>query len=595
MKFRIGKDGSGSNIHASEPSKEGLLLLGANLYETPPDDVLRAVLSRGITIYTCRDYNFNTGSGTIIASKDNKRWKDIGSYAIELGLSPEEAEQLEQDVIAAMGQGIAGSWYGEFVFAFCAAHLSQMYVLHRREAPYLLRLLGGKMVAHVNKQWHTVVISSPWSEEAAPEIYGENLKLYGENDVSVSLVPALNASLAGWHDYDLFQQNDSVYSGALELGALLQTTTELDKQGEFFANLFQRVTPPPFGTYRMDAWPEDVDKCRVPALQWDAMEETTAYFRVKALIPGGPVSFEQRNIDPDSIADFFNSAPQQFEHYYTDPYPYKDNDYSLAQTPTPVSKGGLGPVRPGLYYKAGHLVAIITGEYYGHVKGETLVESGNQVNHETYEKVSGIDGVITLANSSAYIPSGAQPPDEMGFAEGLIVGQRETRMRFVRHFLHECSAPAAATDDGAIEFRIAMTIKTGTAKRFVDNYRSTTVSIEGFSKDNVSFDWRANLGTEENPVEAWLEKTTDENGRKVLIVPLDQGALETETDANGLLYYSPLQEVTILIYARFTSSSVVGSFRTAADEDLDFDTYVPYEIKDLGIRGGAANMLPRGA
>ncbi len=173
-------------------------------------------------------------------------------------------------------------------------------------------------------------------------------------------------------------------------------------------------------------------------------------------------------------------------------------------------------------------------------------------------------------------------------------GQRATETRLVRHFLHEATAPAAATDDGAIDFRIALTIKTGTTERLVDHYRSTTVSIEGFSKDNLSFDWRANLGTKENPVEAWLEKTTDENGRQVLIVPLDQGALATETNADGLLYYSPLQVVTIIIYARFTSSSVVGSFRTAPDEALDFDTYQPYEIRDLGIRTGVANMLPRG-
>ena len=588
MKFRIGKDGSGSNIHASEPSKEGLLLLGANLYETPPEDVLRAVLARGITIYTCRDYNFNTGSGTIIASKDNKRWKDIGSYAIELGLSPEEAEQLEQDVIAAMGQGIAGSWYGEFVFAFCAAHLSQMYVLHRREAPYLLRLLGGKMVAHVNKQWHTVVISHPWSEEAAPEIYGENLKLYGENDASVSLVPAFDRS--SYYGYDLFQQNESVYDGDLSVGAVIPVTWDFVEQAEFLANLFKRATQPPFGTYRMDAWPQDVDKCRVPALYYDDISESAPAYHVKALIPSGPVSFEQRNLDPNSLADFFNSSPQQFENYRLQTM--EESDWSLAQTPTPVSKGGLGPVRPGLYYKAGHLVAIITGEYYGHVKGAIFTESGTNEVHRTYEKVSGTDGVITQATSTASVPDDAYFPDEI---YGASTGQRQTASRLVRHFLHECSAPSAATDVGAIEFRIALTIKTGTAKRFVDNYRSTTVSIEGFSKDNISFDWRANLGTEENPVEAWLEKTTDENGRKVLIVPLDQGALETETDANGLLYYSPLQEVTILIYARFTSSSVVGSFRTAADEDLDFDTYVPYEISDLGIRGGAANMLPRGA
>lgn len=593
MKFRIGKDGSGSNIHASKPSKEGLLLLGANLYETPPEDVLRAVLARGITIYTCRDYNFNTGSGTIIASKDNKRWKDIGSYAIELGLSPEEAEQLEQDVIAAMGQGIAGSWYGEFVFAFCAAHLSQMYVLHRRDAPYLLRLLGGKMVAHVNKQWHTVVISSPWSEEAAPEICGENLKLYGENDASVSLVPASNAKYAGSYEYDLFQQDESVYAGDIALGDLLPLDQELVDGGIDYANLFKRITPPKFGTYRMDAWPQDVDKCRVPALKSEQVGEFDYRYMVKALVPGGPVSFEQRDADPNSLAAFFTSAPAQFENYYI---PFRgDTDYSLAQTPTPVSQGGLGPVRPGLYYKEGRLVAIITGEYYGHIKGAIFTESGDEVVHAEYEKVSGIDGVITHAYSWTERPSDTYFPDEIGGAEDPVRGQGKTTTRLVRHFLHEATAPAAATDDGAIEFRIALTIKTGTAKRFVDNYRSTTVSIEGFSKDNASFDWRANLGTEENPVEAWLEKTTDENGRKVLIVPLDQGALETETDANGLFYYSPLQEVTILIYSRFTSSSVVGSFRTAPDEDLDFDTYVPYEISDLGIRGGAANMLPRGA
>lgn len=587
----IGKQGSGSNIPKAPGTGTGLRCLGGETEE----DLLRNAVARGITLYTVRNANPITGSFDIVATKDLKSYKTLAQYADELGLSVAEREEIEQNVTALLEEknGIfVPPGYG-LHFVLCIALIDGLTVLHQKVAPYLLRARGNSLILHIPKKWDYIGVSVPWTEEAAAEIHGENLKLYGENDASVSLVPALNASLAGWHDYDLFQQNDSIYSGAIELGELLPTTTDLMEQGAFFANLFQRVTPPPFGTYRMDAWPEDVDKCRVPALQLESMEETTAYFRVNAIIPGGPVSFEQRNIDPNIIAGFFNSAPSQFENYAIGSTGV-ENDYSLAKTPTPVSQGGLGPVRPGLYYKAGRLVAIITGEYYGHIKGETFSENGTLETHADYEKVSGVDGVITLANSSAYIPSGAQPPDEMGFAEGLIVGQRETRMRFVRHFLHECSAPAAATDDGAIEFRIALTIKTGTTERLVDHYKSTTVSIEGFSKDDLSFDWRANIGTEENPVEAWLEKSTDENGRQVLIVPLDQGALATETNADGLLFYSPLQVVTIIIYARFTSSSVVGSFRTAPDEELDFDTYQPYEIRDLGIRGGAANMLPRG-
>lgn len=590
MALIIGKQGSGSNIPKAPGTGTGLRCLGGETSE----DLLRNAVARGITLYTVRNANPITGSFDIVATKDLKSYKTLAQYAEELGLSVAEREEIEQNVTALLEEknGIfVPPGYG-LHFVLCIALIDGLTVLHQKVAPYLLRARGNSLILHIPKKWDYIGVSAPWTEEAAAEIHGENLKLYGENDVSVSLVPALNASLAGWHDYDLFQQNDSVYSGALELGALLQTTTDLMEQGAFFANLFQRVTPPPFGTYRMDAWPEDVDKCRVPALQWEAMEETTAYFRVKALIPGGPVSFEQRNLDPNSIAAFFNTAPHQFENYRIQTM--AESDYSLAKTPTPVSQGGLGPVRPGLYYKAGRIVAIITGEYYGHIKGETFSESGTPETHADYEKVTGTDGVITHATSWTEIPSDARVPDEIGWADDLVRGQNATATRLVRHFLHELSEPAAATDDGAIEFRIALTIKTGTTERLVDHYRSTTVSIEGFSKDDLSFDWRANLGTEENPVEAFLEKSTDENGRQVLIVPLDQGALATETNADGLLFYSPLQVVTVIIYARFTSSSVVGSFRTAPDEELDFDTYQPYEIRDLGIRSGAANMLPRG-
>lgn len=591
MALIIGKQGSGSNIPKAPGTGTGLRCLGGETSE----DLLRNAVARGITLYTVRNANPITGSFDIVATKDLKSYKTLAQYAEELGLSVAEREEIEQNVTALLEEknGIfVPPGYG-LHFVLCIALIDGLTVLHQKVDPYLLRARGNSLILHIPKKWDYIGVSVPWSEDAAAEIHGENLKLYGENDASVSLVPALDRS--SYYGYDLFEHDTSVYAGEIALGALLPAPTDLDKQGAFFAYLFQRVNPPSFGAYRMDAWPENIDKCRVPALQWEAMEETTDYFRVKALIPGGPVSFEQRNLDPNSLAGFFTSAPQQFENYYI-PSTGADNDWSLAQTPTPVSQGGLGPVRPGLYYKAGRLVAIITGEYYGHIKGGTFSESGTPETHADYYKVTGTDGVITYATSGVEIPSDARVPDEIGFADDLVRGQSATTSRLVRHFLHEATAPAAATDDGAIEFRIALTIKTGTTERLVDNYKSTTVSIEGFSKDNYgNLEWRANLGTDENPVEGPLEQTTDENGRQVLIVPLDQGALATEPNADGLLYYSPLQEVTILIYARFTSSSVVGSFRTAADEDLDFDTYVPYEIRDLGIRGGAANMLPRGA
>lgn len=590
MALIIGKQGSGSNIPKAPGTGTGLRCLGGETEE----DLLRNAVARGITLYTVRNANPITGSFDIVATKDLKSYKTLAQYAEELGLSVAEREEIEQNVTALLEEknGIfVPPGYG-LHFVLCIALIDGLTVLHQKVAPYLLRARGNSLILHIPKKWDYIGVYTPWTEEADAEIHGENLKLYGENDASVSLVPAFDADYGGSYEYDLFKQNESVYAGEIALGELLQAPTDLDKQGAFFAHLFQRVTPPAFGTYRMDAWPQEVDKCRVPALQYESSDESAELFRVKALIPGGPVSVEQRNIDPNSIDAFFTSAPHQFENYYI-PFP-SNTDYSLAKTPTPVSQGGLGPVRPGLYYKAGRLVAIITGEYYGHIKGETFSESGTPETHADYEKVTGTDGVITYATSGVEIPSDARVPDEIGWADDLVRGQSATTSRLVRHFLHELSEPSAATDDGAIEFRIALTIKTGTTERLVDHYKSTTVSIEGFSKDDLSFDWRANLGTEENPVEAWLEKSTDENGRQVLIVPLDQGALATETNADGLLYYSPLQVVTILIYARFTSSSVVGSFRTAPDGELDFDTYQPYEIRDLGIRSGAANMLPRG-
>ena len=588
MALIIGKQGSGSNIPKAPGTGTGLRCLGGETEE----DLLRNAVARGITLYTVRNANPITGSFDIVATKDLKSYKTLAQYAEELGLSVAEREEIEQNVTALLEEknGIfVPPGYG-LHFVLCIALIDGLTVLHQAASPYLLRARGNSLILHIPKKWDYIGVYVPWTEEAAPEIYGENLKLYGENDASVSLVPAFDADYGGSYEYDLFAQNESVYAGEIALGGVLPAPSDLMEQDVFFAHLFQRVTPPAFGTYRMDAWPEDIDKCRVPALQYKTSDD---YFHVKALIPGGPVSFEQRNLDPNILSDFFNSAPHQFENYYI-PSMGSDNDWSLAQTPTPVSQGGLGPVRPGLYYKAGRLVAIITGEYYGHIKGETFSESGKPETHADYEKIAGTDGVITYATSVAEIPSDARVPDEIGWADDLVKGQSATTSRLVRHFLHELSEPAAATDDGAIEFRIALTIKTGTTQRLVDHYKSTTVSIEGFSKDDLSFGWLANLGTEENPVEAWLEKSTDENGRQVLIVPLDQGALATETNADGLLFYSPLQVVTILIYARFTSSSVVGSFRTAPDEELDFDTYQPYEIRDLGIRGGAANMLPRG-
>ena len=588
MKFRIGKDGSGSNIHAATPSNEGRLLLDVLLEEASGEDILRSVLARGITIYRCRDYNPWAGGEQIIASKDNKRWTDLGRYIVELGISPEEAEQLRQDVVAALGPVIEGSLFSDFAFAFCAARLSQIYVLHRRQHPYRLKLNSGKMVAHVNKQWKLAIIRSPWTEDAKVEIHGENPKLYGENDASVSLVPAYDRS--SYYGYDLFERDTSIYDGDLSIGSEIPVPSDLAERAEFFANLFKRATPPPFGTYRMDAWPQDIDKCRVPALNYDdGGGENAPTCQVAALVPSGQVSFEQRNIDPNSLAGFFNSAPHQFENYQVQTI--TESDWSLAQTPTPVSKGGIGPVRPGLYYKEGRLVAIITGEYYGHVKGKILIDGGGDAQYETYEKVSDSNGVVTLAISASSVPEGSQFPDEI---DGQSSGQRQTASRLVRHFLHEVTEPGVSTDNSAIEVRIALTIRTGSAERLVDTYRSTSVDIDGIAREPADyFEWRANIGTDEEPNEVILTQSTDENGRKVVTVPLDQGVLETDTNTDGARYYLPLQEVTILLTARFTSSSVIGSFRTAPDDQLDFDTYQPYEIRDLGIRTGAANMLPR--
>lgn len=587
MALIIGKQGSGSNVPKAPGTGTGLRCLGGETEE----DLLRNAVARGITLYTVRNANPITNTFDIVATRDLKTYKPLAQYVAELGISAAEREEIERNVTALLEEknGIfVPPGYG-LHFVLCIALIDGLTVLHQKVAPYLLRARGNSLILHVPKKWDYIGVSVPWTEEAAAEIHGENLKLYGENDASVSLVPASNVHYAGSYEYDLFERDTSVYAGDISVGAVIPVSWDFSEQADFLANLFKRATPPPFGTYRMDAWPEDIDKCRIPALYYDDISESAPAYHVKALIPGGPVSFEQRNIDPYSIAAFFNTAPLQFENYYIDSY--IEHDYSLAKTPTPVSQGGLGPVRPGLYYKAGRLVAIITGEYYGHVKGSIFNESGTPETHADYEKVSGTNGVITRATSSASVPDDAPLPDEWF---GPSAGQRQTTSRLVRHFLHELSEPAASTDDGAIEFRIALTIKTGTTERLVDHYRSTTVSIEGFSKGDLSFGWRANLGTEENPVEGPLEQTTDENGRKVLIVPLDQGALATETNADGILFYSPLQVVTIIIYARFTSSSVVGSFRTAPDEELDFDTYQPYEIRDLGIRTGAANMLPRG-
>lgn len=586
MALIIGKQGSGSNIPKAPGTGTGLRCLGGETEE----DLLRNAVARGITLYTVRNANPITGSFDIVATKDLKSYKTLAQYAEELGLSVAEREEIEQNVTALLEEknGIfVPPGYG-LHFVLCIALIDGLTVLHQKVAPYLLRARGNSLILHIPKKWDYIGVSVPWTEEAAAEIHGENLKLYGENDASVSLVPAYDRS--SYYGCDLYEHDTSVYAGDISVGAVIPVSWDFSEQADFLANLFKRATPPPFGTYRMDAWPEDVDKCRIPALYYDDISESAPAYHVKALIPSGPVSFEQRNIDPNSLAGFFNSAPSQFENYQVQTM--TESDWSLAQTPTPVSQGGLGPIRPGLYYKEGRLVAIITGEYYGHVKGSIFNESGYEEHYTNYEKVSGTNGVITHATSSASVPDDAPLPDEWF---GPSAGQRQTTSRLVRHFLHELSEPAAATDDGAVEFRIALTIKTGTTERLVDHYKSTTVSIEGISKENYgNLQWRANLGTEENPVEGPLEQTTDENGRKVLIVPLDQGALATETNADGLLYYSPLQVVTILITARFESSSAAGSFRTAPDEALDFDTYQPYEIRDLGIRTGAANMLPRG-
>ena len=589
MAFIIGKQGSGSNIPKAPGTGSGIRCLGGSTEE----DWLRNAISRGITLYTVRNANPIANTFDIVATRDLKTYKPLAQYVEELGISEAEREEIERNVTEILDKhnGIfVPPGYG-LHFVLCIALIDGLTVLHQKVAPYLLRARGNSLILHVPKKWDYIGVFTPWSEETTKEIYGENIKLYGENDASVSIVPAFQA--AGYGEYDLFAQNEEVYDGKIELGALLLAPSDLDKEGAFFANLFTRVSPPPFGTYRMDAWPEDVDKCRVPALQYEGRVESVANYRVKALIPGGPVSIEQQNLDPSSLAGFFASAPNEFEDYYL---PSGDErDYTIAQTPKPVKDGGLGPVRPGLYYKAGRLVAIITGEYYGHIKGPTFTESGDYQSNTEYTKISGKDGIITYATSNAEVPSGAMFPDEIGWADDLIMGQRKTQTRYLRHFLHELSAPGVSTDDGAVEFRIALTIKTGTTERLVDHYKSTTVSIEGISKEHYGdLQWRANIGSEETPVEAILEQATDENGHQVLIVPLDQGALATETNSDGLLFYSPLQVVTIIIYARFTSSSVVGSFRTAPDEELDFDTYVPYTIRDLGIRGGASNMLPRG-
>lgn len=578
MGLIIGKQGSGSNIPKATGTGKGFPCIGGDSAET----WLQNAISRGITLYTTRNADPFYGTFEIVATKDFRTYKPLYDYAEELGLAQVELEELKRNITAILREhnGIFNT-DGASHYAFCIALIDGMTVLHAKTPPYRLRAWYGYPLLHVNKKWQHVRLFSAWTEEAAPaEIYAENPVLYGNNEASVSMVPALYDRQSYYYDYGLFDTKNNVYP----VGFILRAPLGEEAQKKYFDELFTRIDPPEFGNSgRLDAWPQDVDKCRIPALRFLQANSSGNYYEVVATIPSGPVSIEQRDIDPESIAAFFDSATAQFPNYYIDSENYTC-DYSLAPTPAPVNQGGLGPVRPGLYYKAGRLVAIITGECYGSARGPIFNENGkwdeNSI-YETYYKVSGTTGIITIATSTTDIPADAKLPDELGAAGESATAQRKTATRHVRHYLHEHSWGMAETDDHKIELRIAFTIRTGSTARLVDQYRSTTVSIDGISQSlhTLGFPWKANIGSTDNPNEATLEQSTDENGHKVLTIPLDQGILEIGTNTSGQQVYMPFQVVTVAIYARFESSYQIGSFRTAPDDELDFDSYVPYRIR----------------
>lgn len=563
MGLIIGKQGSGSNIPKAQGTGNGIRCIGGDTAET----ILQNAISRGITLYTTRNADPYYQTFEIVATKDFSTYKPLYEYAEELGLSRVELEELERNITAILREhnGIFNT-DGAQHYAFCIALIDGITVLHSKTPPYRLRAWYGYPLLHVSKRWEHIRLFSAWTEEAAPaEIYAENPILYGRNLVSVSLVPAFSGEN---YNYALFQATGNLYLPGSQLKVLATNNV--------FSTLYQPVTPPEFGTYRLDAWPSDVDTCRVPAFKYLRTEGAYNVYEAVANIPGGPVSIEQQNIDSESIADFFASAVRQLEGYATEPN--TDYDYSLAHTPTPVTQGGIGPVRPGLYYKGKRLVAIITDIYYGHVKGVTFSETGVREDHTLgYDKVTTEKGIITTATSTATTPEGAFLPDEF-LSEGGTTPQRKTATRLVRHYLGEYTEGYAQTDNHRIELRIAFTIRTGSTARIVDQYRSTTVSVEGISH-NANIPWKANIGSADTPNEATLEQSTDENGHKVLTIPLDQGILEIGTNTNGQQVYMPFQVVTVAIYARFESSYRIGSFRTAPDDELDFDSYVPYRIR----------------
>ena len=484
------------------------------------------------------------------------------------------------------------SYPGRFVI--CAATFVDNTVLHAKTPPYALKgRSGGILHLHVKKKWLFLVDNSPWKEEVDYEIECiGGLTLAGENDASVSIRFKADSNQA-------YIQNESIL-GPIDHFPLAEGDT-LDIRASDLKSLLTNASAS-FGAYRLDDWPQNPAACRVPFFDILAignedpsdMASPLIYsLKVASLLPGGEnfPGVERKNIDPSSARAFFQNTPKSFPGYrYSGAGSESDADYSLAIEPKPVKDGGIGPIRPGLYYKGGKCVAIITGSFSGAFKG-TLPDGGGSPN---YTRVSSTEGIVTYCAANWSPPTEQKTPEEV---TGSTVNgwQRDfATTHYIRHYFHEVSAPGATSGDGqqTISFAITITIHTGGTPRQVDSYRKLTIPVSNLTKTNAEpGSFQVNIGSEDEPNIVTLIPTTDDEGKKVIEIDLDKGLLKIE-DYGGILCYEPGQKVAVKATCTYESSGTAGSFRTAPDDQLDFDEYRPYTIADLGIRT-ANGYLPR--
>lgn len=341
--IRMKVDGSGSVRPGAEPYTwkgvvNGLLLRSVSSPSEASAAGL-AVFRVDLSSSSLSIYVIPAGAGDISAEQT------LDAYCEEHGIGEAGRAEIEGGVCGAAP--MEGEW------VVCIPQIASYVVLHRKNAPYALRLLGGKPIHHVTKMWHKfqwgeasrLVIGAEWATFAP--------HLIGYNAMSQFIERKSNVGSIGDPNGPYPEEAWKVGNVPGDMAANLHPWP-IDENGNNrgIITVYRLTGPDASGSYYYEdgpVLPASFDSSASTALTFSGdANETDVY----GLGPHEPAHVERNANTADPAAWFGN--PRGNPEGEPDLIPV-----AKAWLPTPSAK--TGPYRPGYYYRDGELVMAIAG------------------------------------------------------------------------------------------------------------------------------------------------------------------------------------------------------------------------------------------